>query len=169
MSWYIVSMRVRQYNLLSITATQTKSYSVHNTSNLQRIYNSDNSKCREQAVKTECTHRRKGKEEVLCMDTGLTYFYFIFCVRLLSVLRGHSVSSSPPQRPMTSDFEGFSIPDFIHHIYCPVLIFMSKSQYFPFWMLSAKQGNHWYHFGTSLVWRGPWLGIEPGTSRSRSQ
>ena len=24
-------------------------------------------------------------------------------------------------------------------------------------------------FITSLVWRGPWLGIEPGTSRSRSQ
>ena len=23
------------------------------------------------------------------------------------VLRGHSVFSSPPQRPMTSDFEGF--------------------------------------------------------------
>ena len=28
-------------------------------------------------------------------------------VRLLSVLRGHSFFSSPPQRPMTSDFEGF--------------------------------------------------------------
>ena len=39
-----------------------------------------------------------------------------FSVRLLSVLRGHSVLSSPPQRPMTSDFEGFSIPDVIHYI-----------------------------------------------------
>ena len=28
-------------------------------------------------------------------------------VRLLSVLRGHSFFSSPPQQPMTSDFEGF--------------------------------------------------------------
>ena len=27
-----------------------------------------------------------------------------------------------PQRPMTSDFEGFSIPDFIHYIYFPILI-----------------------------------------------
>ena len=36
-------------------------------------------------------------------------------------------------------------------------------------MLSAKQGNYWYHFITSLVWRGPWLGIEPGTSRTQSQ
>ena len=29
---------------------------------------------------------------------------------------GHSFFSSPPQRPMTSDFEGFSIPDCIHYI-----------------------------------------------------
>ena len=39
--------------------------------------------------------------------------FFFFSVRLLSVPRGHSVFSSPPQRPMTSDFEWFSIPDFI--------------------------------------------------------
>ena len=45
-----------------------------------------------------------------------------FSVRLLSVLRGHSILSYPPQRPMTSDFEGFSIPDFIHYIYFPILI-----------------------------------------------
>ena len=70
-------MRVRQYHLLSITATQTKYYSVHNTLKLQRIYNSDNSMCREQAVKTECTYRRKGKEEFLCMDTGLKYDYLL--------------------------------------------------------------------------------------------
>ena len=34
-------------------------------------------------------------------------FLVFFSVRLLSVLRGHSVFSSPPQRPVTSDFEGF--------------------------------------------------------------
>ena len=34
-------------------------------------------------------------------------FCFLFSVRLLSVLRCHSVFSSSPQRPMTSDFEGF--------------------------------------------------------------
>ena len=48
--------------------------------------------------------------------------FIYFSVRLLSVLRGHSVFSSPPQRPMTSDFEGFSIPDFIHYIDFPILI-----------------------------------------------
>ena len=35
------------------------------------------------------------------------FVLFVFSVRLLSVLRGHSVFSSPPQRPMTPDFEGF--------------------------------------------------------------
>ena len=49
-------------------------------------------------------------------------FSFFFSIRLLSVLRGHSVFSSPPQRPMTSDIEGFSIPDCIHYIYFPILI-----------------------------------------------
>ena len=38
------------------------------------------------------------------------------------VLRGHSIFPSPPQRSMTSDFEGFSIPDCIHDIYVPILI-----------------------------------------------
>ena len=47
----------------------------------------------------------------------LFFHTFFLTVRLLSVLRGHSVFTSPPQRPMTSDFEGFSIPDFIHCIY----------------------------------------------------
>ena len=60
----------------------------------------------------------------------LLYFIF-FRVRLLSVLRGHSVFfSSPPQRPMTSNIEGFSIPDFIHYIYFPILI-LEKEPVFP--------------------------------------
>ena len=45
-----------------------------------------------------------------------------FSVRLLSVLRGHSGFSSPPQLPVTSDFEVFTIPDLIHYIYFPILI-----------------------------------------------
>ena len=46
--------------------------------------------------------------------------------------------------------------------FCPISI-LQKEPLFPFLMLSAKQGTYWYHFITSLVWRGPWLGIEPGT------
>ena len=64
---------------------------------------------------------------------------------VVSVLRGHSFFSSPPQRPIPPDFEEFSIPDFIHYIYCPTLI-LEKESVFPFLMFSAKQGSYWYHF-----------------------
>ena len=68
----------------------------------------------------------------------------LFSVRLLSVLHGHSFFSSPPQRPMTSDFKGFPIPDFIHYIYFPNS--WDRASIFSFWMFSAKQGHYWYHF-----------------------
>ena len=42
-------------------------------------------------------------------------------------------------------FEGFSIPDFIHYIYFPILV-LEKEPVFSFLMLSAKQGHYWYHF-----------------------
>ena len=79
------------------------------------------------------------------------YIFIYFHVGLLSVLRGHSVFSSPPQRSMTSDFEGFSIPDCIHHIYFPILI-LEKEAVFPFLMFSAKQESYsGTIFITSLV------------------
>ena len=74
--------------------------------------------------------------------------FFLVCffsIRLLSVLRGQSVFFTPPQQPMTSDFEGFSISDCIHYIYFPIFI-VEKEPAFPFWMFSAKQGHYWYHF-----------------------
>ena len=95
----------------------------------------------------------------------LFFLAFDFC-RSCVVIR---FFLSPPQRPMTSDFEGFFIPDCIHYIYFPILILENEPVFFSFWMFSAKQGHYWYHFITSLVWRGPWLGIEPGTSRPRCQ
>ena len=73
---------------------------------------------------------------------GFNYFLALdfcrFCVVIKDV-------SSPPQRPMTSSSEGFSITDFIHYIYFPILI-PEKEPVFPFLMFSAKQGNYWYHF-----------------------
>ena len=57
------------------------------------------------------------------------YAFLFFSVRLLSVLRGHSFFSSSPQRTMTSDFEGFSIPEFIHYIYFPILILKRGFQF----------------------------------------
>ena len=63
---------------------------------------------------------------IITIKLCFLFCYFLmnlfFSVRPLLVLRGHFVFSSPPQRPMTSDFEGFSIPDFIHYIYFPILI-----------------------------------------------
>ena len=58
------------------------------------------------------------KCSTLSSYTPVTVFFFFggdvsifknnnFSVRLLLVLRGHSVFSSPPQCPMTSDFEEF--------------------------------------------------------------
>ena len=105
----------------------------------------------------------------LNVSQQLLGFFNFFSVRLLSVLRGHSVFSSPPQRPMTSDFEEFSIPDFIHYIYFPILIPEKEPVFSPFECSVLHKGTNGTIFITSLVWRGPWLGIEPGTSRTRSQ
>ena len=55
------------------------------------------------------------------MLSWYSHGFFVFSVRLLS-LGGHSGFSSPPQRPMTSDFDGFPITYFIHYIYFPILI-----------------------------------------------
>ena len=93
-------------------------------------------------------------------------FYFFCCcfcccffsIRLLSVLRGHSVFSS---LPMTSDFEGFSIPDFIHYIYISYLNSWERASIFPFECSVLNKDTIATIFITSLVWRGPWLGIEP--------
>ena len=83
----------------------------------------------------------------------------IFSVPFLSVLRGHSFfhfRHNGQWPPTSKDF----LSQILSITFFPSLII--ESQYFPFLMLSAKQGNYWYHFITSLVWRGPWLGIESG-------
>ena len=99
-------------------------------------------------------------------DHFLFYFLaFDFC-RFCKVNR---FFSSPPQRPMTSDFEGFSIPDFIHYIYFPILILWERASIFPFECSVLNKGTTGTISITSLVWRGPWLGIEPGTSHTWSQ
>ena len=96
------------------------------------------------------------------LNFGVVVVVFLggFSVRLLSVLRGHSVLSSPPLRPMTSDFEGFSTPDFIHYIFFPIFFPYLNSKErasISLLMLSAKQGNYWYHFYYVLVG-----GLNPG-------
>ena len=54
---------------------------------------------------------------VRCVIQLSSFFLcFVLAFDFLSVLRGHSAFS------MTSDFEGFSIPDCIHYNYFPILI-----------------------------------------------
>ena len=70
-----------------------------------------------------CSGNGGGVDVVGGSSCGGDEYFISFSVRLLSFLRGHSGFSSPPQRPMTSDFDGFSLPDFIHYIHFPILIF----------------------------------------------
>ena len=65
-------------------------------------------------------------------NTLFSCFFLFFSVRLLSVLCDHSCFfSSPPQRPMTSDFEGF-LSQILSITFFVLYLFFRKSQYFPF-------------------------------------
>ena len=58
-----------------------------------------------------------------CCCCFLAFDFCPFCVVTCFFL-------SPPQRPMTSDFERFYNPDFIHYIYFPILILNSIRQFY---------------------------------------
>ena len=90
-----------------------------------------------------------------------------FIVRLLLVLCGHSFFSSPPQGPMTSDFEEFSYQilsiTFLSHRNS-----WEKASISLFFNVECQTTTGTI-FITSLVWCCPWLGIEPGTYCTRCQ
>ena len=94
-----------------------------------------------------------------CRTVTYDRFFYFFSVRLLSVLRGHSVFFIPATTANDLRLRRISIPDLIHYIYFLILI-LEKC-----WVLN--KGTTGTIFVTSLVWRSPWLGIEPGTSRTR--
>ena len=52
-----------------------------------------------------CRSKTEQKTFNIKVSTCTTFLSFFFSVQ--PVLRGHSVFSSPPQQPMTSNFEGF--------------------------------------------------------------
>ena len=61
----------------------------------------------------------------------LVFFGVFFSARLLSVLRGHSVFHPCHNGQIfTSNFEGFSIQDFICYIYFPVLILKKEPVFY---------------------------------------
>ena len=92
----------------------------------------------------------------------LAFDFCRFCVRF------HSVFSSPPQRSMTSDFEGF-LYQILSITLFSYLISWERASIFPFQCWVLNKGTTGTIFITSLVWRGPWLGIELRTFRTRSQ
>ena len=98
------------------------------------------------------------------------HFIILFCV---GFAWSFVFFYSPPQRPMTSDFllstEGFSIPDFVQYIFFPISILEKEPVFSLFECSVLNEGTTGTIFITYLVWRGPWLGSEPGTSNTRSQ
>ena len=89
---------------------------------------------------------------MLASTAGDPGFFLFLVFDFLSVLRGHSFFSIPAKTAKDLRLRMISIPDVIHYIYFLILI-LEKEPVFPFSMLSAKQGNFWYHFLTSLVSR----------------
>ena len=94
----------------------------------------------------------------------VTLSFILFSVRPF-VGSAWSFGFSPPQRSMTSDFEGFSIP---LHLFS-YLNSWERASILPSECSLLNKGTTGTSFITSLAWRGPWRGIEPGTSRTRSQ
>ena len=86
-----------------------------------------------------------------------------FSVRLLSVLRGHSFFSSPQQRPNDLRTRSYTLLLFSY------LNSWERASIFPFECSVLNKDTTGTIFITSLVWRGPWRGIKPGTSCTRSQ
>ena len=96
-----------------------------------------------------------------CHNFFIFFLAFAFC-RFCVVIWFFHTRHNGQWPPTSKDFYPRSYP--LHYF-----LISYKSQYFPFqcWVLNKQTTGT--IFITSLVWRGPWLGIEPGTSRTRSQ
>ena len=95
---------------------------------------------------------------------GFFYIYF-FSIQLFVGPAWSFVFSYPP---MTSDFEGF-LYQILSITLFSYLNSWERASIFPFQCWVLNKGTTGTIFITYLVWRGPWLGIEPGTSRTLSQ
>ena len=77
-------------------------------------------------------------------DFGIFLISISFSVRLLSVLRGYSVFSSPPHSqwpPTSKDIYTRSYP-----LHCFLILILEKEPVFPFQCSVLNKGNYWYHF-----------------------
>ena len=93
--------------------------------------------------------------------------FLFFSVWLLSVLRGHSFFPSPPQRPMTSDFEEFLFQILSITFFLTILI-LEKEPEFPFFNVECQtrellvpKKSFYNIFGTMQSLTGDWLGHLP--------
>ena len=103
-------------------------------------------------------------ESSLFLVTVFGFFWaFDFC-RFCVVIRFFHPRHYGQWPPTSKDFYTRSYP--LHYF---LILILQKEPVFPFSMLSGNKGTTGTIFITSLVWRGPWLGIEPGTSPTRSQ
>ena len=122
-------------------------------------------KCTELSLKRkeDIQVRSSQRMKMIEISTSPAYSFFVFfSVRLLSVLHGHSGFSSRHnvQWPPTSK-------DFLSQILS--ITFILRASIFPFKCSVPNKGTTGTILKTSLVWRGPWLGIEPGTSCTQCQ
>ena len=119
-----------------------------------------------QSLKHRCNNPGSCK---LYINFFSIFNYIFFSIRLLSVLRSFSFGFFIPATTVNDlRLRRISIPDLIHNIIF-LSYFLRKSQYFPFQFWVPNKGTTGTIFITSLVWRSPWLGIEHGTSHTRSQ
>ena len=91
----------------------------------------------------------------------LAFNYCRFCVVIWFFHPRHNGQWPPTSKDFLSQI--LSITFFF-----PIVIF-EKEPVFPFQCWVLNKGTTGTIFITYLVWRGPWLGIEPWTSRTRSQ
>ena len=113
----------------------------------------------------------EGNMWILFKVSVLLFLFLFFCCflafdfrRFCVVIRFFHPRHNGQRPPTSKDFYTRSYP--LHYF---LILICEKEPVFPFLMLSAKQGTTGTIFITFLVWRGPWFGIEPGTSRTRSQ
>ena len=112
-------------------------------------------------------HKKIDRELSYCIYCF--FFLFFFNVRLLSVLRGHSFFFIPVTTANDLRLRRIFYPRCYQLHLFSYLNSWKRASIFPFECSVLNKGTTGTICITSLVWRGPWLGIEPGTSRTRSE
>ena len=97
------------------------------------------------------------------------FYFFIFLAfdfcRFCVVVRVFHPRHNGQWPPTSKDF----LSQILSITFFSYLNFWERASIIPFECSVLNKGTTGTIFITSLVWRGPWLGIDPGTSRTRSQ